>query len=172
MKFWDNENMVFRLGEVELTPIIEEVLISYESVATCNKSKRHPDTNLLDPKIWNFAKIRQKLSLVKAEWMDKLPGPNIPFRKLYYRCGRARAYVKFKDQFVSKEKWKETRPLAFAICLLGKMVFPQGQKYTIHPGVFMVTHAIFYTVDYKTSMKYYTLAPIIMDDIYRALDKC
>ncbi|XP_027771185.1 uncharacterized protein LOC114076407 [Solanum pennellii] len=104
--------------------------------------------------------------------MDKLPSPNIPFRKLYYWFGRARAYEKYKDEFVSKEKWKETRPLAFAICLLATMVFPQGPKYTIHPSVFMVTHDIFYGVDYKTSTKYYTLAPMILVDIYRALDKC
>ena len=56
------------------------------------------------PIIWDFAEIREKLSLVKAEWMDKLPGPNIPFKKLYYRFGRARAYEKYKDEFVSKEK--------------------------------------------------------------------
>ena len=96
VKFWDNENMVFRLGEVELTPIIEEVLISYESVSMCNKRKRHPDTDLLNLIIWDFTKIREKLSLVKDEWMDKLPGPNIPFRKLYYWFGRARAYEKYK----------------------------------------------------------------------------
>ena len=110
--------------------------------------------------------------MVKAEWIDKLPGSNIPFRKLYYRFWCARAYEKHKDELVSKEKWKETRPLAFAICLLGMMVFPQGPNFAIHPSVFMVTHAIFYGVDYKTSTKYYTLAPIILDDIYRALDKC
>lgn len=67
---------------------------------------------------------------------------------------------------------KETHPLAFAICLLGTMVLPQWKKYTIHPGVFMVTHVIFYGVDYKSSINYYTLAPMILSDIYRALDKC
>ena len=96
--------MVFQFGEVELTPTIEEILISYESIAMCNKRKRHPDTDLLNPITWDFAKIKEKLSLVKAEWMDKLPGPNIPFRKLYYRFGRARAYEKHKDEFVSKDK--------------------------------------------------------------------
>ncbi|KAK4738111.1 hypothetical protein R3W88_001808 [Solanum pinnatisectum] len=104
--------------------------------------------------------------------MDKLPGPNIPLRKLYYRFGRARAYEKFKEEFVSEEKWKETRPFAFAICLLGTMVFPQGPNYTIHPSVVMVTHAIFYGVDYGSATKYYNLAPMILADIYRALDKC
>ena len=82
VKFWDSENMVFRFGEVELTPTIEEILTSYESVAMCNKRKRHPDTNLLNTIIWDFVKVREKLSLVKTEWMDKLPSPNITFRKL------------------------------------------------------------------------------------------
>ncbi|KAK4734443.1 hypothetical protein R3W88_008704 [Solanum pinnatisectum] len=104
--------------------------------------------------------------------MGKLPRPNIPLRKLYYRFGRARAYEKFKEEFVSEEKWKETRPLAFAICLLGTMVFAQGPNYTIHPSVIMVTHAIFYGVDYGSATKYYALAPMILADIYRALDKC
>ncbi|KAK4727808.1 hypothetical protein R3W88_032725 [Solanum pinnatisectum] len=110
VKFWDSDNMVFRFGEVEMTPTIEEVLASYESVDMCNKRKRQPDTDILFPKIWNFAEIKEKLSLVRADWMDKLPGPNIPLRKLYYRFGRARAYEKFKEEFVSEEKWKEARP--------------------------------------------------------------
>ena len=37
--------------------------------------------------------------------------------------------------------------------------------------MFMVTHAIFYGVNYKSSTKYYTLATMISVDIYRALDK-
>ena len=32
----DSENMVFRFREMEMTPTIEEVLISYKSVAMCN----------------------------------------------------------------------------------------------------------------------------------------
>ena len=63
---------------------------------------------------------------------------------------------------------ERTRPLAFAICL---SVFSQGQKYTIHSSMFMVTHAIFYGVNYKSSRKYYTLVTMILVDIYRALDK-
>uniref|UniRef100_M1CMJ9 Aminotransferase-like plant mobile domain-containing protein n=2 Tax=Solanum tuberosum TaxID=4113 RepID=M1CMJ9_SOLTU len=172
VKFWDSDNMVFRFGEVEMTPTIEEILASYESVSMCNKRRFKPDTDLLFPKTWDFAEIREKLSLVKADWMDRMPGPNIPLRKFYYRFGRARAYEKFKEEFVSEEKWKETRPLAFVICLLGTMVFPQGPNYTIHPNVVMVTHAIFYGVGYGSAIKYYTLAPMILADIYRALDKC
>ncbi|KAK4711170.1 hypothetical protein R3W88_005683 [Solanum pinnatisectum] len=63
VKFWDSDNMVFRFGEVEMMPTIEEVLASYESVDMCNKRKRQPDTDILFPKIWNFAEIKEKLSL-------------------------------------------------------------------------------------------------------------
>lgn len=147
--------MVFRFREVKLTPTIVEVLTSYKSVSMCNNRKRNPNTDLLNPIIWDFTKIREKLSLVKIEWMDKLLGLNIAFRMLYYRFKRPRDYEKYKDEFVSKEKWKETRPLTFAICLLETMVFLQRKKYTIHPSVFMITHAIFYGVDYKSSTKYY-----------------
>ncbi|KAH0678510.1 hypothetical protein KY284_019595 [Solanum tuberosum] len=104
VKFWDSNNMVFRFGEVELTPTIDEVLASYESVGMCNKRKRQPDTDILFPKVWDFAEIKEKLSLVEAEWMDRLPGSNIPLWKLYYRFGHARAYKKFKKEFVSEEK--------------------------------------------------------------------
>ncbi|KAK4725509.1 hypothetical protein R3W88_028288 [Solanum pinnatisectum] len=60
VKFWDSDNMVFRFGEVELTPTIDEVLASYESVGMCNKRKHQPDTDLLFPKIWVVLSIRTR----------------------------------------------------------------------------------------------------------------
>lgn len=115
-KFWDSENMVFWFREVETTSTIVEVFTSYESIDTCNKRKRQPDTDFLNSKIWDFYKIKEKLSLVIVVWMVKLIGPNIPFIKLYYRFGRARAYEKFKEEFISKEKLKEhaLSPLRYA----------------------------------------------------------
>ncbi|KAH0764718.1 hypothetical protein KY285_000589 [Solanum tuberosum] len=74
VKFWDIDNMVFRFGKVELTPTIDKVLASFESVGMCNKRKHQPDTDLLFPKIWDFTEIKENLSLVKAEWIDRLPG--------------------------------------------------------------------------------------------------
>ncbi|XP_069152847.1 uncharacterized protein [Solanum lycopersicum] len=68
VKFLDSENMVFRFGEMELRPTIEEILISYESVAMCNKRKRHPDTDLLNP-IMGFRQNYRKEGKITA--MDK-----------------------------------------------------------------------------------------------------
>ncbi|KAH0665734.1 hypothetical protein KY285_026940 [Solanum tuberosum] len=50
VKFWDSDNMVFKFGEVEMTPTIKEVLASHESVGMYNKRRFQPDTDLLFPK--------------------------------------------------------------------------------------------------------------------------
>ncbi|KAH0727881.1 hypothetical protein KY290_003595 [Solanum tuberosum] len=62
VKFWDSDNMVFWFREVEMTPTIEEVMASYESVDMCNKRKRQPDTDILFPKTWDFAEMKKKLT--------------------------------------------------------------------------------------------------------------
>lgn len=49
--FWDDQNMVFRFGDVELTPTIEEVLICYESTEMCFKRKETPNKNILVPDV-------------------------------------------------------------------------------------------------------------------------
>ncbi|KAK4727085.1 hypothetical protein R3W88_032002 [Solanum pinnatisectum] len=127
VKFWDNDNMVFRFGDVEMTLTIEEVLASYESVDMCNKRKHQPNTDLLFPKTWDFAEIKEKLSLVKADWMDKLPEPSIPLRKLYYRFGRARAYEKFKEEFVSEKNGRRHILLPSQYAYLGQWYFLRDQ---------------------------------------------
>lgn len=37
IKFWDKNCVVFRFGDVELTPTLEEMLASYESIGMCIK---------------------------------------------------------------------------------------------------------------------------------------
>lgn len=39
IKFWDSDFVVFRFGDVELTPAIEEVVASYESIGMCKKRR-------------------------------------------------------------------------------------------------------------------------------------
>lgn len=172
IKFWDNNCMVFRFGDVELTPTLEEIIASYESVGMCNKRKPELDKDLLIPKILNSRETKVALSSVNVEWMGRLKGPNIPLRELYYRYGRINGYEKFREEFTSKEAWEEKRPFVFAICLLGTMVFPENRWHVIHPSIIMVTDAIFNGVEHGGSTKHYTLAPMILADIYRALDKC
>ena len=171
-EFWDDDNMVFRFGEVELAPTIEEVVVSYESIHMCNKRKKTPDNNVLVPEVWNRQKIKDAFLIKDDTWLGKLDGPNIPFRELYYRFGRFNSFQKFGHEFASESEWKDRRAFAFAVSLLGTMVFPQGLNGTIHPRVIMVTHALFYGLEYGTSKVFFTLAPMIITEIYRALGNC
>lgn len=172
IKFQDRNCFVFRFGDIELTPTLEEVLASYESIGMCNKRKSKPDNGILIPKVWGPKEFKEALSSVDVKWMSRLKGPGIPLRKLYYRFGRANGYERFKDEFTFEQAWEGKRPFVFAICLLGIMVFPQSLGHTIHPSMIMVTHAIFNGAKHGTSTKYFTLAPMILADIYRAIDKC
>lgn len=126
IKFWDINCMVFLFGDVELTPTLEEVLGSYESVGMCNKRKSMPDSDILIPKAWGQEEIQEALSSVNVEWINRLKGPNIPLRKLYYRFGHISGYERFKGEFTSKQDLEKKRPFVFTVCLLGTMVFPQN----------------------------------------------
>ena len=57
--FWDDHNMVFHFGDVELTPTIEEVLICCESIEMCFKRKEKPDKNNLVPAVWDRQTIKE-----------------------------------------------------------------------------------------------------------------
>jgi len=59
VQFWDGKNMVFRFGDVEMTPTIAEFLSSYESIGMCNKRKHKPDSDLCIPHIWGFDIIKK-----------------------------------------------------------------------------------------------------------------
>lgn len=62
-KFWDDVNMVFHFEEVELTPIIEEVLTCYESIDMCMKRRITPNNNIIVPIIWNHQNFKDVLAI-------------------------------------------------------------------------------------------------------------
>ncbi|XP_047260048.1 uncharacterized protein LOC124892915 [Capsicum annuum] len=169
--FWDDQNMVFRFGDVELTPTIEEVLICYESIEICFKRKEKPDKNILVPAVWDRQTIKEAFLTDDDTWLGERDGENITFRELYHRFGRFNAFHKFGHKFESETKWKEMRAFAFAVGLLGTMVFPQGENGTIHPRVVTVAHALFFGVDYDYTKVFHNLAPMIVADIYQALGR-
>lgn len=99
-------------------------------------------------------------------------GENITFCELYRRFGRFNSFPKFGHKLESEAKWKEIRAFAFAVSLLGSMVFPQGGNGTIHPRVVTVTHALFFGMEYNSKKVFHNLAHMIVADIYRALGRC
>ncbi|XP_047269721.1 uncharacterized protein LOC107876128 isoform X2 [Capsicum annuum] len=172
MIFWDDQNMVFHFEDVELTPTIEEVLICYESIEMCFKRKEKPNKNILVPAVWDRQTIKEAFLTDDDIWLGKHDGANITFRELYRRFGIFNAFHKFGHKFESEAKWKEMRDFAFAVGLLGTMVFPQGENGTIHPRVVTVAHALFFGVDYDSTKVFHNLAPMIVANIYRALGRC
>ena len=61
--------MVFRFGDVELTPTIEEVLICYESIEMCFKRKEKPDKNILVPSVWDRQIIKEAFLTDDDTWL-------------------------------------------------------------------------------------------------------
>ncbi|XP_047261895.1 uncharacterized protein LOC124895494 [Capsicum annuum] len=170
--FWDDQNMVFRFGDVELTPTIKEVLICYKSIEICFKRKEKPDKSILVPAVWDHQTIKEAFLNDEDTWLGERDGANITFWELYNWFGRFNAFHKFGHKFESEAKWKEMRDFVFAVGLLRTMVFPQGENGTIHPRVVTVAHALFFGVDYDSNKVFNNLAPMIVANIYRALGRC
>ena len=62
--------------------------------------------------------------------------------------------------------------MAFAVALLGTMVFPHGLSLSINTRVITLVHTLFKGYENQATKKYYSVAPVILSDIYRALGKC
>jgi len=62
------------------------------------------------------------LLLVNADWLDT---PSIPFVKFFERWGHENYYENFPSEFLNHSTWSQTQTLAFSVCLLGTIVFPQ-----------------------------------------------
>ncbi|WMV15656.1 hypothetical protein MTR67_009041 [Solanum verrucosum] len=45
-RFWDSERMVFRFGDGEITPTIEEIQDCLETIGMYKKKKKHPDHHI------------------------------------------------------------------------------------------------------------------------------
>ena len=62
--------------------------------------------------------------------------------------------------------------MAFAVALLGTMVFPHSPSLSINTRVITLVHTLFKGYENQATKKYYSVAPVILSDIYRALGKC
>ena len=97
----------------------------------------------------------------------------IEFRDLNIRFIHASFYSTYNREFkVSYREWNEIRPLAFAIILLGTMVFPHGPSLSINTPVIALEHLLFKGYENQGITKYYPIALVILSDMYRSLAKC
>ena len=98
---------------------------------------------------------------------------HVAFRDLYIRFGHASFYATYNQELkVACREWNEIRPLAFAVALLGTMVFPHSLCLSINTQVITLAHTFFKGYENQGTTKYYPIAPVILSDIYRALGKC
>jgi len=91
---------------------------------------------------------------------------------LYRRFGKNDNFEKFGHKFESEEKWKGKRAFAFVVGLLGTMVFSEGESGTINPKVIMVADTLFNRMNYSQTKVFHTFSPMIVAEIYQALDMC
>ncbi|KAH0665446.1 hypothetical protein KY285_026652 [Solanum tuberosum] len=87
---------------------------------------------------------------------------------LYERYGRSNSYKMFRKEFsCTQVHWQVRRPIAFAVALLGTLVFPREHGY-ISTCICSVARVLFEGVDGEEL----TVVPMILAEIFRALGKC
>ncbi|MCD7469812.1 hypothetical protein HAX54_009062 [Datura stramonium] len=75
-EFWDDSRMVFLVGDVELTPTLEEVLESFESLLMVHKRKTQSDDDILIPQKWSheqnsgYEKFKEEFTSYQ-NWKDR-----------------------------------------------------------------------------------------------------
>ena len=92
----------------------------------------------------------------------------IPFDFLYECYGHSKSYHLYYDEFaITSLGWTHRRIFVFIVYFLGMLIFPiQGER--IHTRLAMVTKTLMEGIEGQT----YTIIPMIVAEMYRALDRC
>ncbi|KAH0761068.1 hypothetical protein KY290_017141 [Solanum tuberosum] len=156
LKFWDSERLVFKFRDFELTPTIEEIGgflgLPYRDREMIVPHKPSPRSFLKQMGMHH----NPNLLCLKEGW--------ISLEFLYSRFGDEEGHENFHKEFAcSPAKWERYRLNAFAVALLGSLVFPrEGGK--IHTSLSYVVRMM--------ARGGRTIVPMILAEIIRALTKC
>ncbi|XP_016451638.1 uncharacterized protein LOC107776276 [Nicotiana tabacum] len=158
--FWDEKRVVFRFGDVEMTPLLEEIggfaRLPWDSPGLSVPENRTPPRFL---KMTGFKKNDELLCLKKSY---------IPFEFLYECYGHSKSYRLHHDELVvTFLGWTHRRVFVFIICFLGLLIFPK-KRGKIHTRLAMVAKTPMEGIEGQT----YTIIPMILAEMYRALDRC
>ena len=156
LKFWDTERLVFKFKDFEITPTIAKVGgfmgLAYKEMEMIVPHK---------PCLRSFLKQmgmchNPSLLCLKEGW--------IYLEFLYSRFGDEEVHQNFHREFAcSSAKWERYRLNAFAVALLGSLVFPR-ERGKIHTGLCYVVRML--------SRVGKTLVPMILAEILRASTAC
>ncbi|KAK4706651.1 hypothetical protein R3W88_033783 [Solanum pinnatisectum] len=156
LKFWDTERLVFKFKDFELTPTIEEIGgflgLPYKEQEMIVPHKPTPRSFLKQMGM----RHNPDLLCLKEGW--------ISLEFLYARFGDEEGYENFSREFAcSSAKWEKYRLNAFAVALLGSLVFPM-ERGKIHTSLSYVVRML--------ARGGKTIVPMILAEIIRALTKC
>lgn len=118
MKFWDSDRLVFKFRDFELTPTIEEIGgflgLPYKDREMIVPHKPTPRSFLKQMGM----RHNPSLLCLKEGW--------ISLEFLYSRFEDKEGHENFHREFTcSPAKWERYRLNAFAVALLGSLVFPR-----------------------------------------------
>lgn len=167
--FWDEEKVLFRFGENEITPLLEEIGGFIENVSLLWKGRHSwQSAGMIIPKNPSIKEFLEKFGFEKEIGLDNLKESKIPLDYLFDIFGCSDAFLRHREMFSSHASWSEKRVFVFSVCFFGLLVFPRGAKQEIYTRLVMVTDALFNGIDGKP----YTIVPMVVADIYRALGLC
>ncbi|OIT21200.1 hypothetical protein A4A49_65651, partial [Nicotiana attenuata] len=127
LTFWDPQGIVFKFGDLEMTPTLAEI-VGLTRLPYLDKdliyTRAHSSTKFL--KIIGMD-LENHMGCVDQSW--------VPLDFLFERFARPTGYETFIDEFsISYDSWKKRRPMVFTIALLGLLVFPlEGRHISTHP---------------------------------------
>ena len=81
-QFEDDKKMVFRFGDVKITPTLEEINDCLDSIGTCGKRKKCPNHHILLHNRPTSEELKNVLLLVNANWLGT---HNIPLMRFFER---------------------------------------------------------------------------------------
>ncbi|KAH0633116.1 hypothetical protein KY284_035902 [Solanum tuberosum] len=151
LEFWDPMRIVFKFVDFYLAPtIIDMPYHEFEMMVTYKPSSRE---------------FLQSLGMKSNSTLPSLDLGWIHFDFLYSRFGQDDSYYSFSDEFeCSVEEWETYRPNAFAIALLGSLVFPN-----IRGKIDTILGYVVRDLAQKEGEPRKTIVPMILAKIMRSL---
>lgn len=115
--FWDEKSAIFRFGNIEMTPLLEEMggfaKFLWDSPGLLVPENHTPRGFL---KMLGFKKNDEPLCLKKSY---------IPFEFLYERYGHSKSYrLHHEELAITSFGWMHRRVYVFIVCFLGLLIFP------------------------------------------------
>jgi len=158
--FWDEKRAVFCFGDVEMTPLLEEIggfaRLPWDSSGLLVPKNRTPRGFL---KMMGFKKNDELLGLRSHTYHL-----NSFMNVMGIASHIASTMMNLPLLFLG---WTHRRVFMFIFCFLGLLIFAM-KRGRIHTRLAMVARKLMEGIERQT----YTIIPMILAEMYRALDRC